>query len=253
MDFLKTTNIKDSPLPNTYFSFKQFTVHQDKCAMKVCTDACILGAWTAEKISEFHVHPQNILDIGAGTGLLSLMLAQKSRAVIHAIELNEDAAAQAKENFEMSRWKERLFLYHTSIQQFPAGLKYDWIISNPPFFEDDLQSDNHAKNSAKHDTTLTLSELLKAISIHLDGEGFASLLIPWHRTAYLQMLAESEGLFIKDMLQLRQSPGHGFFRTLVILSKRVVDLQAAELTIHDAHRHYSPAFTKLLKDYYLRL
>jgi tRNA1Val (adenine37-N6)-methyltransferase len=94
---------------------------------------------------------------------------------------------------------------------------------------------------------------LKAISIHLDGEGFASLLIPWHRTAYLQMLAESKGLFIKDMLQLRQSPGHGFFRTLVILSKRVVDLQAAELTIHDAHRHYSPAFTKLLKDYYLRL
>ncbi len=179
------------------------------------------------------------------------IVGMRHAACMH--ELNEDAAAQATENFEKSRWKERLFLYHTSIQQFPAGLQYDWIISNPPFFEDDLQSGNPAINSARHDATLTLAELLKAISIHLDEEGFASLLIPWHRTEYFQLLAKSEGLFIKAMLQVRQSPAHSFFRTLVILSKKEVNTQAAELTIHDEHRHYTPAFTKLLKDYYLRL
>jgi tRNA1Val (adenine37-N6)-methyltransferase len=253
MDYGPSKNLKNRPLSNTYFSFKQFTIHQDRCAMKVCTDACLLGAWTAKKIEEANLHPQNILDIGTGTGLLSLMLAQKTAAVIHAIELNEDAAAQAKENFDKSKWKGRLFLFHTSIQQFPPAIKYDWIISNPPFFEDDLQSDNVAKNAAKHDTTLTLAELLKAIKIHLDEDSFASLLIPWHRTAYLEVLAETEGLFIKDMLLIRQSPKHGFFRTLVIISKKEFPGQTGELTIHDEHRNYTPAFIKLMKEYYLKL
>jgi tRNA1Val (adenine37-N6)-methyltransferase len=221
--------------------------------MKVCTDACLLGAWTAKKIEEANLQPQNILDIGAGTGLLSLMLAQKTKSVIHAIELNEDAAAQAKENYDKSKWKGRLFLFHTRIQQFPTAIKYDWIISNPPFFEDDLQSEDPAKNAAKHDTTLTLAELLKAIKIHLDEEGFASLLIPWHRTAYLELLAEAKGLFIKDMLQIRQSPMHKFFRTLVIISKNELPGRTEELIIHDEHRNYTPAFAKLMKDYYLRL
>jgi tRNA1Val (adenine37-N6)-methyltransferase len=242
---------KPSPLPNSYFQFKQFIVHQDRCAMKVCTDACLLGAWTAQKIHEFKLQPVHILDIGTGTGLLSLMLAQKTASIIHAIELNEDAAMQAKENFDSSRWAKRLFLYHTSIQQFPATLQYDWIISNPPFFEDDLQSKDPAKNAAKHDTSLTMDELLKTIRLHLKDDGFASLLIPWHRTPYLKIITGANGLFINETLLVKQTPGHGFFRTLLLISKRELPEITGELSIHDEHRQYTTAFITLMKDYYL--
>jgi tRNA1Val (adenine37-N6)-methyltransferase len=219
--------------------------------MKVCTDACLLGAWTVQKMQELKLQPVHILDIGTGTGLLSLMLAQKTTSVIHAIELNEEAAMQARENFDGSRWAKRLFLYHTSIQQFPVTIKYDWIISNPPFFEDDLQSRDPAKNSAKHHTTLTVAELLSSIQLHLKDDGFSSLLIPWHRTEYLKIIVETHGLFINETLLVKQTPRHGFFRTLLLISKKELPGKTEELSIHDEHRQYTPAFLSLLKDYYL--
>lgn len=221
--------------------------------MKVCTDACLLGAWTAQKMHELKIQPATILDIGAGTGLLSLMLAQKTGAVIHSIELNEEAAAQARENFESSPWATRLFLFHTGIQQFPETVKYNWIISNPPFFEDDLQSSNVAKNAAKHDTTLTVAELLKAISIHLEDGGYASLLIPYHRVNYLETLSGLSGLYINDTLMIKQTPAHTFFRAILLLSKNESPVTNGDLVIHDEHRKYTPAFTRLLADYYLHL
>lgn len=221
--------------------------------MKVCTDACLLGAWTVQKMKDLKFQPENILDIGTGTGLLSLMLAQKTKATIHGIELNEDAAVQAKENFDTSPWADRLFLFHTSILQFPPSIKYDWIISNPPFFENDLQSDDAAKNAAKHDTTLTLDRLLKAINIHLNEDGYASLLIPYHRMEYIQTLAAVRELIINEVLLVKQTPRHEFFRAILMLSKKESGAKRAELVIHDEHRNYTPGFTALLKDYYLKL
>jgi len=221
--------------------------------MKVCTDACLLGAWTTQQMKELEFQSENILDIGTGTGLLSLMLAQKTRATIHAIELNEEAAVQAKENFDKSPWADRLFLFHTNIRQFPPSITYDWIISNPPFFEDDLQSDDAAKNAAKHDTTLTLDRLLKAINIHLKEDGYASLLIPYHRTAYINTLTTARGLFINETLFVKQTPKHSFFRAILLLSKKQPGPKREELVINDEHRNYTPAFKELLKDYYLKL
>ena len=220
--------------------------------MKVCTDACLFGSWVAEKISG-DTSIKDILDIGAGTGLLSLMLAQKTIAAIDAVELNKEAALQAAENFNASPWKERLQVYETSIHDFNPGKKYDCIISNPPFFEDDLRSSNASKNAAKHDTTLTLDELLHQIKRLLKADGIASVLIPFHRTAYLEKLISDNGFFIHEKLLVKQSVDHHYFRSQLIFSTHLKETVINELFIHDAQRQYSEEFTALLKDYYLKL
>ena len=119
-------------MSNNYFQFKQFTIHQDKCAMKVCTDACLFGAFVANEIQDKTIN--HILDIGAGTGLLSLMLAQKSNAAIDAVEIDKSTYEQAEENISQSSWKEKITVYNSGIADFYSNYKYDLIISNPPFF-----------------------------------------------------------------------------------------------------------------------
>lgn len=220
--------------------------------MKVCTDACLFGAWVADKIStDYSI--KNILDIGTGTGLLSLMLAQKTNASIDAVELDKEAASQAVENFSASPWKERLQVFESSIHEFNLVKKYDCIISNPPFFEDDLRSGNASKNAAKHDTTLTLDELLQQIKRLLKEEGIACILIPFHRSAYLEKLVSDNGFFIHEKLLIKQSVDHNYFRSQLIFSKQPKETITKEIFIHDAQRQYSNEFIALLKDYYLKL
>ena len=221
--------------------------------MKVCTDACLLGAYTAALLNDVEIKPNYILDIGTGTGLLALMLAQKSDAKIDAIEMNEAAAAQAKENFLQSLWAQNIHLINSSIQQLVTTKKYALIISNPPFFEDDLRSDNAQKNDAKHDTSLTLQELLNAIHKYLSDDGFASILLPYHRTNYFKEISEKAGLFIHKILKVKQSPQHTFFRSIIVLSKQNGNIKEDTIIINDGQRGYSPEFTALLKDYYLKL
>ena len=128
-------------MANTYFQFKQFIIHQDQCAMKVCTDACILGAWFAEKIPS----QSAVLDIGSGTGLLMLMLAQKNKSEIDGIELDLSSFKQLKENISISKWKESLHAFPGDVRTFSFSSKYDFIIVNPPFFEGDLLSSSAGK------------------------------------------------------------------------------------------------------------
>lgn len=239
-------------MSNTYFSFKQFTIHQDRCAMKVCTDACLFGAWVADKIGT-DTSTRNILDIGTGTGLLSLMLAQKTNAAIEAAELDKEAALQAAENFSASPWKERLQVFETGIHDFNPAKQYDCIISNPPFFEDDLRSENAAKNAAKHDTTLTLDELIRQVKRLLKEDGTACILVPFHRTAYLEKLVTDNGFFIHEKLLVKQSVGHHYFRSQLIFSRQPKEMVTDEIFIHDEQRQYSTRFTALLKNYYLKL
>ena len=220
--------------------------------MKVCTDACLLGAIVAAKISGDKA-VKNILDIGTGTGLLTLMLAQKCDAFIDAVEINEAAATQASENFKLSPWANKIQVLTTSLQQFISTKKYDVIISNPPFFQDDLHSRDAGKNDAKHDTGLTLQELILFIKDNLSADGNAFLLLPFHRTNFLKALAKKEGLFVNDIIFARQSPDHSFFRSIIKLGKQQTVFNQTELSIHDGQREYTPAFTALLKDYYLKL
>lgn len=220
--------------------------------MKVCTDACVFGAHVAEHISKESLQVGNILDIGTGTGLLSLMLAQITTAKIDAIEIDAFAAAQAGENFERSPWKERLHVININALEFQPGKKYDFIITNPPFFEDALLSPDEGKNKAKHDTGLTLEELLMVSDHHLADGGLFAVLLPYHRANYFITTAQEYKLRLVKKLLLQHTTKHPWFRAVLYFTREpVMDVAEEELTIKNVEGNYTNAFTKLLKDYYL--
>ena len=239
-------------MSNTFFQFKQFTIHQDQCAMKVCTDSCLFGAWVNEVIALNGIALSNALDIGTGTGLLSIMLAQENDIEIDAIEINEDAANQAIQNVASSLWKNKVHIYNQSLQEFEPQKKYDIIFSNPPFFENDLTSSDKNKNAAKHDSTLTLDVLIDFIKNNLAEIGYAAVLLPFHRTAYVETLLEKHALFTIEKMQVRQSVRHDFFRTMIFFTNtKGKSSEVKEMSIHDEERSYTEAFGKLLSRYYL--
>lgn len=238
-------------MPKNYFRFKEFTVHQDKCSMKVCTDACIFGAWVAEKVASSRLPVASCLDVGSGTGLLSLIFAQKNPyAIIDAVEIEKNAYEQAKENFSNSKWNDRLKIFYTDVKNFISEKKYDLIISNPPFYENELLSNEKNKNIAKHDEGLTLKDLITIIKTHLAATGYFAILLPYHRIKYFENLADKNNLFSQEKLLIRQTPAHNFFRGILFLSNSKTDVKTNELTIKN-NDGYTEEFTALLKDYYL--
>ncbi|GAB3829395.1 methyltransferase [Pontibacter rugosus] len=186
---------------NSYFQFKQFRVEQEKCAMKVCTDSCVFGAYV--EVAE----AERILDIGAGTGLLSLMVAQRSKAVIDAVEINPEAQLQAQENFNSSPWAERLLLHPMSLQEFSKQKPptYDVILSNPPFFLSSLKSPDAARNTAKHTGELLFEDIISFAQQHLAMQGSLYLLLPPDEALYFAKLAEAAALYLRDTLHVYTS------------------------------------------------
>lgn len=239
-------------MANTFFRMKQFTVEQDLCAMKVCTDACLFGAWVAHWLSAKEPIG-SILDIGAGTGLLSMMLAQKTAASIHAIELDTNAALQASQNFAASPWPQRLSVQQENILAFHPAAPFDFIISNPPFFENDLKSIATNRNMAMHSSSLRLDELLQWISRHLSATGYAAILVPYHRSAYTLDLILKNEMHPCHIMHVRQSVQHDFFRSQFIFSKQQHPCHTDSMAIQTEQKQYSPEATALLKDYYLYL
>lgn len=225
---------------------------QDRCGMKVCTDACIQGAWTAAMTP---IETDTILDIGTGTGLLSLMIAQQIKGSIDAVELDEAAASQAQENFADSPWKERLFVHTMDIAQFEPDKKYGLIISNPPFFENDLPSPDEARNRARHEESMNMNSLLGTISrFLLPSTGIASILIPYHRSADLIDAAARQGLSPDFLLAIRHTDQHKHHAMVVLLRKdREEQIKLASLSIKDENNYYTEAFYTLLSPYYLHL
>lgn len=239
-------------MANTYFKFKQFTIQQEHCAMKVCTDACLFGAWVANELTEIY-QINNCLDIGTGTGLLSLLLAQKTNAFIDAVEINKAAFEQAKENFNQSPWSEKLSAINMDITTFDTNKKYDCIISNPPFFEGDLKSSNSIKNAAKHDTTLTLQQLLNVIVKTLQQEGYFAILLPYHRADFFLEEAAKTGLYLTKKAMVKQTPANDYFRAMLLFTKQQQNTINERIIIKNEANNYSETFTWLLKDYYLFL
>jgi len=238
------------------FQFKQFKIEQDRTAMKVTTDSCLFGAWVANRESSI-VNSPKVLDIGTGTGLLALMFAQNnSDATIDAIEIDKDAAEQACENVLESPWVNRINIIQADIREKKDTLpKYDIIISNPPFHENQLVSTDSGKNKAYHSSELTLGELLRIISALITAEGQFYMLLPYYRLEETRNLMLKMRLGIQTLVKVKQSPDHDFFR-IMIEGKRhlnAADHTERELSIWDEKKEYSPDFTNLLKDFYLYL
>jgi tRNA1Val (adenine37-N6)-methyltransferase len=235
---------------NSYFLFKQFTVQQDKCAMKVTTDACILGAWFADKAPPY----ARVLDIGSGTGLLMLMLAQRHRGEIVGIEIDLDAFRQLKDNLGQSPWRKMLKACPGDVRSYQFSEKFDFIISNPPFYENDLPASTDAANLARHSKELTLPELLAVIDNNLTPGGAFGILLPYHRSAWFEEQAAQVGFTTLEKLLIKQSPQHDYFRAILCLSRlRDRFVPVSELTIKDDAGNYTPEFIELMKDYYLYL
>ncbi|MER3464268.1 MAG: methyltransferase [Chitinophagaceae bacterium] len=239
-------------MANPFFKFKQFTVYHDRCAMKITTDACLFGAWCAEKISNGNRRAINCLDIGTGTGLLALMTAQKNQVFINAIEIDKHAAVQAFENIQASPWKERIKVFHTDISCFESD-NYDIIISNPPFYENELSSNNKQKNIAHHSEQLKLHHLFTIVNSKLQTDGCAFLLLPYKRKDEIEQLLLNENLFITKSVIVRQSVNHTPFRWMIRIEKKSSALIEEALSIRDDQQKYTPEFIRLLQDYYLYL
>lgn len=237
-------------MSNQYFRFKQFIVCQDKSAMKVTTDACLFGAWLAVVLKE---STGRFLDIGAGTGLLSLMVAQKNQSHIDAVELDEPAFRQALENTGRSPWADRISVFHTAAQLFEPELKYDVIFSNPPFYQKDLRSPDQQRNVALHSKHLVLDELLLTVNRLLKPDGYFAVLLPPKRNAELEKMAADFSLHIVLKTAVRPTANHQVFRYMYLMREGVAnnDHEIDEIIIREDSGHYTDKFFSLLEDYYL--
>lgn len=252
-------------MANNYFQFKQFTVQQDRCAMKVTTDGCLFGAWIAKEPGVNSQEPgegtenlqsKKILDIGTGTGLLSLMIAQQSKANIDAIEIDREAYEQAKENTAGSPWADSINVMHGDIRKFQTSQQYDIIISNPPFYENELKSNSGKKNKAHHDEALLLNDLLTIIKENLNPKGKFYLLLPYKRNIEIESIIAKNNLVITRKTLVKQSTQHNYFRILLSgthSENKREPLITNEIAIRDNEEKYTAEFIDLLKDYYLHL
>jgi tRNA1Val (adenine37-N6)-methyltransferase len=250
-------------MSNSYFQFKQFTIQQDRCAMKVTTDGCLFGAWATRKVGSLESgvvsqisETRTVLDVGTGTGLLALMLAQEGEFSIDAVEVDKDAFQQASENVAASPWADRIKVFHADIREFEFPNQYDIIISNPPFYEKELKGDDAKKNIAHHNEGLLLPELLAIIKKNLKPGGSFFLLLPYKRNEEIRKMFTENDLAIQQLTFVRQSTKHDFFRIMLegkLKTDEVAETIIDEISIKDEQDQYTPAFVNLLKDYYLHL
>lgn len=237
-------------MSNTWFQFKEFRIEQDRCGMKVSTDACILGAWAPIEI-DF----RRVLDIGTGTGLLALMVAQRGAQLnIDALELNDAAAEQARENVGRSPFFEQVRVHNTDVFQWQAIDKYDMIICNPPFFQNSLKGPDEARNAARHAATLSPMGLASIIREHLAPDGLASVLWPVKEHELFKQAAISLGLFLQKQLHICDQDRNKVGRIIACYGSRFnAEAVTEHLVIKTETGAYSSAFQDLLQAFYLNL
>ncbi|WP_350290206.1 methyltransferase [uncultured Croceitalea sp.] len=233
------------------FIFKEFTINQDRCAMKVGTDGVLLGAWVSIKDT-----PNSILDIGAGTGLIALQMAQRSYAeTVDAIELDDEAYEQCVENFEASQWSDRLFCYHASLQEFTEELaeNYDLIVSNPPFYIENVTSGDKSRDKARQNLSLPFKELLDGVKKLLSNEGDFAVIIPFKEEKNFLKQAITFGLYVNRITHVKGNPDSEIKRSLLQFSFYETTIQKDELVIEIERHQYTKAYQELTAPFYLKM
>ena len=219
--------------------------------MKIGTDGVLLGAWTP-----LINNPYNILDIGTGTGVIALMLAQRSHAEqIDAIEIDDDAYEQSTENFENSPWNDRLYCYHAGLDEFVDEMEeeYDLIVSNPPFYTDEYKSDNSQRDLARFADAMPFEELAEAASVLLSDNGVFAVIIPFKEEAHFIGLAKENALYPLKITRVKGTPTTEIKRSLIAFSRIQQEPIVDELVIETARHQYTPEYIELTKDFYLKL
>jgi tRNA1Val (adenine37-N6)-methyltransferase len=212
--------------------------------MKVGTDGVLLGAWANVENAE------KILDIGTGSGLIALMLAQRSPAFVEAIDIDENACKQAKINFGNAPFKERLNVAKCAFQEFSASCKYDLLVSNPPYFSNSLKSPDKGRTFARHNDSLTLDELMKKSASLLNPHGKLALILPFESLENVNILSSENQLFICRKTTVSASPDHSPKRVLMEFSPTPAARQESVLFIEKAPRIFSEEYIALTKDFY---
>lgn len=234
------------------FSFKQFSLEQDQCAMKIGTDGVLLGAW-----APIENNPYNILDIGTGTGIIALMLAQRSSATqIDALEIDENAYEQATDNFENSPWNDRLFCFHAALDEFVEEPEddYDLIVSNPPFYSEDFKSASNQRDLARFQDAMPFEELIVAAALLLSENGIFSVIIPFKEEENFLALAKVQELYPIKITHVKGTPTTGIKRSLLAFSRNETSNFPIDELIIETERHiYTPEYIALTKDFYLKM
>ena len=237
-------------MSNPYFQFKKFTVYHDLCGMKVGADGVTLGAWARVEDA------QSVLDIGSGSGLISLMLAQRSdNAVIDAIDIDYSSVQQSQTNFSNSPWSSRLNVFHQSLQHFASSTekKYDLIVSNPPYFQNSLKAPDLKRSTARHTDTLPHSDLIDYSISLLNTHGNLCLILPVEEAIQCIQYAESKQYYCIEKVYVYPNPNTKAKRMLLKFSFEKKDCQTAEITIESERHIYTPEYSALVKDFYLKL
>ncbi|MCB2197600.1 MAG: methyltransferase [Bacteroidetes bacterium] len=235
-------------MSNNYFKFKQFTIYQNRCAMKVGTDGVLLGAWTDCEKAE------KVLDIGTGTGLIALMIAQRSNAMIDAIEIDRQATEQAVENVNKSPWAERVNVANKSFQDFVKleNDPYDLIVSNPPYFQNSMFAPDSKRTDARHNSNLKLEDLISGAKKLLSEQGTLSIILPYLEGNMFILKASEAGFYCVRQTKILPKPGRDPKRLLLEFQQTKKPLDEQEIIIELNKRHeYSEAYKSLTKDFYL--
>ena len=236
-------------MSNPYFRFQQFTIYQDKTAMKISTDGIVLGA-----CCDFG-KAKKVLDIGTGTGLLSLMAAQRSMADITAVEIDQDAYCQATENVQKSKFASRikvvngdfLALYNDGAEQF------DYIVSNPPFFRNSLKSSSLGRSIARHEDSLPFEKFVPTVARLLTTDGIFSVILPESERLYFNRLCIANGLHICGKTAVKSFENSDTLRVILHFGKSILPLQQEILVIYSSQNIYTQRFKELVKDFYINV
>lgn len=234
------------------FNFKQFSIEQDRCAMKIGTDGVLLGAWTP-----IENNPLSILDIGSGTGIIALMLAQRSNTEqIDALEIEGNAYEQAVGNFENSPWSDRLFCFHAGLDEFVEEPEdeYDLIVSNPPFHSEDYKTECDQRDLARFQDAMPFEDLIEAAALLLSENGIFSVIIPFKEEEKFLDLANEYELYPVKITRVKGTPTSEIKRSLLAFNRNAIAIiPTDELTIEIARHVYTPEYIELTKDFYLKM